>query len=409
MARRTRDGVLATGSDPWDLPFARLRRAPPPRDRPAAALLANAGRLRRRGHARSASQRIGNLPTLRTTSRRSPQGVGHLAAMLRAWSASVALCHGSWLSFGTSEPADEQRDPTGKIPTGSIGLGFEGRLRSFRRPGPLGSGRSLWNAGMLLAALVLGPLFFTWGAFAVFLALCAVTLCAGHSVGFHRRLVHRSFDARMARAPADLSRHDRRHGRPDLDDPPARHARLGATPARTATFLAHTNGLLMDGFWYLHCRLVLDHPPGFDPGPGIGDDPFYSFLNATWMCISSRSRLVLYALGGCLGGLGRVRARRRLHDDALVHLLTSRTRAGRRSGRSMAPASMRYDVPLFAIPTMGESWHNNHHAFPASARHGLYPGQFDPAFASSRCSKGSAWPGTSRRRRPCRRAKASAR
>ena len=30
-----------------------------------------------------------------------------------------------------------------------------------------------------------------------------------------------------------------------------------------------------------------------------------------------------------------------------------------------------------AIPTMGESWHNNHHAFPSSARHGLYPGQID--------------------------------
>ena len=30
-----------------------------------------------------------------------------------------------------------------------------------------------------------------------------------------------------------------------------------------------------------------------------------------------------------------------------------------------------------AIPTMGESWHGNHHAFPSSARHGLYPGQID--------------------------------
>jgi stearoyl-CoA desaturase (delta-9 desaturase) len=29
---------------------------------------------------------------------------------------------------------------------------------------------------------------------------------------------------------------------------------------------------------------------------------------------------------------------------------------------------------------MGESWHNNHHAFPASARHGLYPGQLDIGF-----------------------------
>jgi stearoyl-CoA desaturase (delta-9 desaturase) len=36
-----------------------------------------------------------------------------------------------------------------------------------------------------------------------------------------------------------------------------------------------------------------------------------------------------------------------------------------------------HNVPWAAIPSMGESWHNNHHAFPASARHGLYPGQID--------------------------------
>src|SRR5690242_10154761 len=53
--------------------------------------------------------------------------------------------------------------------------------------------RSLWNGGMLLAGLILGPLFFTWGAFAVFVALLAVTMCTGHSVGFHRRLIHRTF------------------------------------------------------------------------------------------------------------------------------------------------------------------------------------------------------------------------
>ena len=26
---------------------------------------------------------------------------------------------------------------------------------------------------------------------------------------------------------------------------------------------------------------------------------------------------------------------------------------------------------------MGESWHNNHHAFPGSAKMGLFPGQID--------------------------------
>lgn len=38
-----------------------------------------------------------------------------------------------------------------------------------------------------------------------------------------------------------------------------------------------------------------------------------------------------------------------------------------------------------AIPTMGESWHSNHHAFPSSARHGLYPGQIDLGWHFIRC------------------------
>ena len=53
--------------------------------------------------------------------------------------------------------------------------------------------RSVWNTSMLAAALVLGPIFFTWSAFGVFVVLLAITMCAGHSVGFHRRLIHRTF------------------------------------------------------------------------------------------------------------------------------------------------------------------------------------------------------------------------
>jgi stearoyl-CoA desaturase (delta-9 desaturase) len=32
-----------------------------------------------------------------------------------------------------------------------------------------------------------------------------------------------------------------------------------------------------------------------------------------------------------------------------------------------------------ALPTFGESWHNNHHAFPTSAFHGLRPWEIDPS------------------------------
>jgi stearoyl-CoA desaturase (delta-9 desaturase) len=32
---------------------------------------------------------------------------------------------------------------------------------------------------------------------------------------------------------------------------------------------------------------------------------------------------------------------------------------------------------LLALPSLGEAWHNNHHAFPSSAVHGLGRFQFD--------------------------------
>ena len=33
-----------------------------------------------------------------------------------------------------------------------------------------------------------------------------------------------------------------------------------------------------------------------------------------------------------------------------------------------------------AILALGEGWHNNHHAFPTSARHGLFWWQFDSSY-----------------------------
>src|ERR1044072_6837187 len=53
--------------------------------------------------------------------------------------------------------------------------------------------QSLWNGGMAAAALVLGPLTFSWPALGVFVLSTGAVLLLGHSVGFHRRLIHRSF------------------------------------------------------------------------------------------------------------------------------------------------------------------------------------------------------------------------
>ena len=241
--------------------------------------------------------------------------------------------------------------------------------------------RSVFNGFMLLSAIVFAPVFFTWDALLVFLLMCFVTLCCGHSVGFHRRLIHRSYQC-----PKWLERiliyfgtvvgmggpfwtvrtHDMRDWAQRSPD--------------CHPFFAHKESIWKDAWWYLHCRLALDNPPEFDPGPEFRDDRFYSVLDKTSMFQQVPVGILLFILGGMpwlvWGCFVRVAACTTMHwyISRIAH-----TR-GPQSWMVDGVGTMGYDVPLFAIPTMGESWHNNHHAFPASARHGLFPGQFDPGF-----------------------------
>jgi stearoyl-CoA desaturase (delta-9 desaturase) len=241
--------------------------------------------------------------------------------------------------------------------------------------------RSLWNGTMLVLAIALSPFYTTWGAVLVFLLLSALTLCTGHSVGYHRRLVHRSFKCGktverllvwtgaavgMGGPLWTIRTHDTRD--------------WAQRQPRCHDFLAHRHGLLKDGLWNLHCRLALENPPGFDPGPGIADDPFYRFVERTWMWHQLPIGLALYAIGGMpwlvWGVFVRVAACTTMHWYISYFAHTRGPQSWLLDGAGVQA----HDVPIAAIPTMGESWHNNHHAFPASARHGLYPGQIDLGF-----------------------------
>ena len=240
--------------------------------------------------------------------------------------------------------------------------------------------RSSWNGGMLLAALVLGPLTFTWGAFAVFLALLALIMCAGHSVGFHRLLIHRSFECSkwLERTLVWLGVLFGMHG-PFWMMRTHDYRDWAQRQPRCHPYLRHGRGLLQDGWWNLHCRLVLDDPPGFDPG-GDADDPFYRFLQRTWMAQQIPLAVLLFLLGGLpwvVWGVV-VRIAVGVHSHWYVGNLCH-TR-GTQDWLVDDGVIQAWNVPWAAIPSMGECWHNNHHAFPASARHGLYPGQLDPGF-----------------------------
>ena len=47
--------------------------------------------------------------------------------------------------------------------------------------------------------------------------------------------------------------------------------------------------------------------------------------------------------------------------------------------RQFATGDESRNLVWLALPTLGEAWHNNHHAFPTSARHGLRWWQLDPS------------------------------
>ena len=46
---------------------------------------------------------------------------------------------------------------------------------------------------------------------------------------------------------------------------------------------------------------------------------------------------------------------------------------------NMAAVFLPFAVTAAAIPSFGESWHHNHHAFPRSAAHGLKWWEIDPS------------------------------
>jgi stearoyl-CoA desaturase (delta-9 desaturase) len=242
-------------------------------------------------------------------------------------------------------------------------------------------GHSLWNGGMALAALALTPFFTTPAAVAVGLGLTGAMLLLGHSVGFHRLLIHGSFRttpvmrkfliwcgtvAGMSGPLWIVKTHDLRDW---AQRQPACH-----------DYLAHRRPMLIDAWWQLHCRLDLAHPPRFDVAR-LEADRFILWLERTWMLQQLPVAGVLYLLGGLpfvVWGVF-VRVALTVHGHWLVGHLAHRR--GPQSWQVADAGVQAHDVPWAGLLTMGEAWHNNHHAYPGSARIGLQPGQSDWGYA----------------------------
>jgi fatty-acid desaturase len=235
----------------------------------------------------------------------------------------------------------------------------------------------IWNGGFAAVALIAGPFFITPGTMTLFIVTTGAALLLGHSLGYHRMMIHGSFVAPrwfertlvwfgvfvgMAGPYGIIRAHDTRD--------------WAQRQAVCHPFLAHKTHIIRDAWWQIYCRLDLDHPPRFDFGM-LDRDPFYRWLEKTWRWQQLPVALLFYAIGGWGWVIWGVAARVAVanHGHWLVgHLAHNR---GPQHWTVDAHGVQAFDVPWAAIPTMGEAWHNNHHAYPGSANMGLHHGQLD--------------------------------
>jgi hypothetical protein len=173
-------------------------------------------------------------------------------------------------------------------------------------------------------------------------------------------------------------------------------------------FFRHAHPWWRDAWEQLHCDIRLAHPPRFVIEPRVAGDRFYAWLERTWRWQQLPVAAALYAAGAwadvrntnTLGsevgwgwvvwGVG-VRLFLSLTGHWLVGWL-AHNRGGRHWHIERA-AVQGYNVTGFSLLTMGENWHNNHHAWPESARLGLRPGEWDIGWLVLRALRrvGLAW------------------
>ncbi len=219
------------------------------------------------------------------------------------------------------------------------------------------------------------------GAVIAFVVLTYTTLLLGHSVGMHRRLIHRSYDCvtwldgtlvylgvlvGMTGPLSIIKVHDIRDWAQRESD--------------CHDFFSHRRSLFVDALWQLNCYFSFDHPPSFNLEDQTSRNLWFRFLQRTWMLQQVPLALVLYACGGwgwVVWGVS-VRIVVSVTGHWVITYLTHNPGPG--SWHVPDAGVQASDRPGLGLITMGECWHNNSHAYPGSARLGLYSGQWDPGW-----------------------------
>jgi fatty-acid desaturase len=241
--------------------------------------------------------------------------------------------------------------------------------------------KSLWLTAHCLIAVVGGALTFGFDTLVVFLLTTAVTLCLGHSLGMHRKLIHGSYDCPklieylfvhfgtlvgMAGPVGMIKTHDLRDW---AQRQPECHP-----------YLRHGSGFWKDAWWQLHCDLKLAHPPEFQLEERVAGDRVFQVMERTWMLQQLPLAALLFAVGGVPWVIWGISARVAVSVTGHWFIGYFAHNSGEMDSEVVGASAQGHNVKWASYVTMGEAWHNNHHAFPGSAILGLYENQPDPGW-----------------------------
>jgi len=239
-----------------------------------------------------------------------------------------------------------------------------------------------WPTTIILTLLhigAVGALFtFSWRACAVAVFLYWMATGLGISMGYHRLHTHRSY-----KVPLALEYFFAVCGALTLEGGPIFwtavhrvHHQMSDQPGdphspRDGAWWSHVGWILLGETKHNNTRAMAKY------APDLAKDRFYVWLNNYhWVPLVGMT-VVLALIGGLpmvLWGIC-LRVVVGLHATWLVNSATHMWGARRFATRDDSRNNW-----WVALITFGEGWHNNHHAHPASARHGLAWYEFDPSW-----------------------------
>lgn len=225
------------------------------------------------------------------------------------------------------------------------------------------------------------------------LAMIYLLTGAGVTVGFHRLLTHRSFATSAAlrgvlgalgsaaiEGPVIswVADHRKHHACSDREgDPHSPHVDHGRGWRGTLKGLYHAHL----GWLFIHTQRGSKERFA----PDLIRDPVIGFVDRTFLVWAALGLAVAFGLGVALGdsvsaGLTALLWGGAVRIFLLHHVTYSVNSLCHMFGRQRyATNDESRNLRWLALPTLGEAWHNNHHAFPSSAVHGLGRWEFDPS------------------------------